>query len=278
MNMLSKREKLFAAADMLDVLCCPVCGRSMTRQDQRFVCGSGHSTDANKKGYLYLLNNTVDTYYDADLFAARSRVFSAGCYDAVIRAVEALLPSGVPHRLLDAGCGDGWYLDRLLTLHPDWKGAGVDISRDAISSAACRPCTALWCVGDLRQLPFRDRAFTAVLDILTPAGYTEFRRVLAPDGVLIKVFPGSGYLKQLRAARGMSPYTEGQVGDYLHMKAQVLSEQQVTLDLPVTPDLWRDFVWMTPLNQDLSPAEKDIIAGQPDTTVTIDLHVAACKL
>ena len=35
---------------------------------------------------------------------------------------------------------------------------------------------------------------------------------------------------------------------------------------------------MTPLMQDLSAEEKDAIAAKPAETVTIDLHVAACRL
>ena len=157
-----------------------------------------------------------------------------------------------------------------------------------IGAAAFRPgggdLTALGsgCEGEhavhIGRLPFRDGAFTAVLDILTPASYGEFRRVLRPGGRLIKVYPGSGYLRELRAARNMQPYAEGQVEDYLKEKAQVLSEARVTYTLPVTAALWRDFVWMTPLNQDLSEEEKERLALLPAETVTVDLHVAAVKL
>ncbi len=117
-----------------------------------------------------------------------------------------------------------------------------------------------------------------MLDVLTPASYDEFRRVLAPGGLLIKVYPGSSYLRELRTARGMSAYEEGQVDAYLREKAQVVGERRVTVTHPVSPELWRDFVWMTPLMQDLSPTEKDVIAAKPGQAVTIDLHVAACRL
>jgi len=59
-------------------------------------------------------------------------------------------------------------------------------------------------VGDLRRLPFADGTFSAVLDVMTPANYDEFRRVLSPDGMLVKVYPGQDYLREIRAARGMS--------------------------------------------------------------------------
>lgn len=275
--MLSKRDKLFLAADRLGCLSCPVCGASLLRTGDDFTCDKRHRINVNRKGCLNVLSNQVDSCYDADLFSARRRVFDTGCYDGIVQAIEHLLPDGV-HRILDAGCGDGWYLNALLTRHENWQGAGVDISRDAILQATNLPCTALWCVGDLRRLPFRDGSFTAVLDVLTPANYEEFRRVLKPDGLLIKVYPGSGYLKELRAARNMPPYEEGQVDAYLREKAAIVAEKRVTVTHAVSDELWRDFVWMTPLMQDLSAEEKNAIAAQNAGTVTVDLHVAACRM
>lgn len=275
--MLSKREKLYQAAERLNALRCPVCGGSLTRVGEDFACEKRHRVNVNRKGCLNFLSAPVDSCYDAALFQARRRVFAAGCYQPVAEALEAMLPQG-EQRLLDAGCGDGWYLNALLEKHADWQGAGVDISRDAILQATDQPCTALWCVGDLRKLPFRGGAFTAVLDVLTPANYEEFRRVLAPDGLLLKVYPGSGYLREIRAARGMEPYAEGQVEAYLREKAQVVAERRVTVSHRVTPELWRDFVWMTPLNQDLTDEEKEALAQRPAETVTVDLHIAAVRL
>ena len=275
--MLSKRDKLFLAAAQLGCLACPSCGAALVRAGDDFACAKSHRVNVNRKGCLNVLSAQVDSCYDADLFAARRRVFDAGCYDGVVQAIESMLPAA-DHRILDAGCGDGWYLNALLSRHESWCGAGVDISRDAILQATNLPCTALWVVGDLRRLPFADGSFTAVLDVLTPANYDEFRRILAPEGLLIKVYPGSGYLRELRAARGMEAYEEGQVDAYLREKAQVVGERRVTVTHAVTPELWRDFVWMTPLMQDLSAREKDAIAAKPAQTVTVDLHIAACRL
>ena len=275
--MLSKREKLYRAAAGLGALRCPACGGEMNRVGDDFACGAGHRVNVNRKGCVNFLSAPVDSCYDAALFQARRRVFAAGCYAEVAQALESMLPQGA-HRLLDAGCGDGWYLNALLTRHEDWQGAGVDISRDAIFQATDQPCTALWCVADLRKLPFRDGAFTAVLDVLTPANYEEFRRVLAPGGLLLKVYPGSGYLREIRAARGMEPYAEGQVEAYLREKAAMAEERRVMVSHRVAPELWRDFVWMTPLNQDLSAEEKEALAQRPAETVTIDLHIAAVRL
>lgn len=156
--MLSKREKLFAAVSDLHGLICPVCRRLLSRQGDNLICAGGHAINVNRRGCVNLLSAQADTFYDAALFAARERVFTAGCYQPVADAIDALLPDA-PQKLLDAGCGEGWYLNSLLTRRTDSIGAGIDISRDAILQATNQPCQAVWCVGDLRRLPFADGTF-----------------------------------------------------------------------------------------------------------------------
>ena len=111
--------------------------------------------------------------------------------------------------------------------------------------------------------------------MLSPANYGEFRRVLAPGGRLIKVYPGAEYLRELREARSMPPYADAEVDAYLSAHCRVEARRHVYARIPVTPALWRAFVWMTPLNQDLSPEEKEALASRPGDAVTLDLRLAA---
>lgn len=271
--MQSKRERFFQAAEEMHSLRCPVCGQALERQGDGLGCAGGHTRDVNRKGYVHLLNRPHPTCYDQALFDARRQVFEAGCYLPVLEAMEELLP-GASQRVLDAGCGEGYYLAGLLARHPHWQGAGVDISKEAVEKATDWPCRALWCVGDLGRLPFADGAFTAVLDVLTPANYGEFRRVLAPDGRLIKVYPGTEYLREIREARGITLYQDAEVGEYLAGRCRIESRRHILVRIPMTPALWRAFVWMTPLNQDLTGQEKEALAARPAAQVTLDLHVA----
>lgn len=271
--MQSKRERFFQAAEEMHILRCPVCGQALERQGDGLGCAGGHTRDVNRKGYVHLLNRPHPTCYDQALFDARRQVFEAGCYLPVLEAMEELLP-GASQRVLDAGCGEGYYLAGLLARHPHWQGAGVDISKEAVEKATDWPCRALWCVGDLGRLPFADGAFTAVLDVLTPANYGEFRRVLAPDGRLIKVYPGTEYLREIREARGITLYQDAEVGEYLAGRCRIESRRHILVRIPMTPALWRAFVWMTPLNQDLTGQEKEALAARPAAQVTLDLHVA----
>ena len=260
--MLSKLERAFLAAEALDVLCCPHCGGRLERQGNSLVCARGHRHDMNRKGYLDLLSRPVEGCYDAALFEARSLVLERGCYERVAEAIASMLPEGCA-TLLDAGCGEGWYLDRLLRLRSGCRGIGIDISKDAIRRAAMRDSDALWCVADLRRIPVRDGGIDAAIDVLTPASYEEFRRVLSPEGMLIKVYPGSGYLREIREARGLPLYEEGRVDAYLKEHAQIVRQERVTAQINVDAALWRAFVWMTPLDQDLSAEEKEALSQSP---------------
>lgn len=274
--MLSKRDKLFSAISSLHGLTCPACHALLDKSGDNLRCPNGHMVNVNRRGFINFLSVRPDNFYDSALFAARKQVFDAGCYRPVAEAILALLPAH-PVRLLDAGCGEGWYLNTLLTQRPDCCGAGIDISSDAILQATNHPAPAVWCVGDLRHLPFANGTFDAVLDILTPANYDEFHRVLQPGGMLIKVYPGQDYLQEIRTARGMSRYEEGQVDAYLREKATLHREIHVHQTLDIAPSLWDAFVRMTPLNHTLSPEEKDALAQKVSATITLDLHVALCS-
>ena len=40
---------------MTSLFCCPLCGRSLVRQEQTYRCPGGHSFDIAKEGHTHLL-------------------------------------------------------------------------------------------------------------------------------------------------------------------------------------------------------------------------------
>jgi ubiquinone/menaquinone biosynthesis C-methylase UbiE len=112
---------------------------------------------------------------------------------ALLEAASPALREG--RELLDAGCGTGWWLQRLLDAGsaPD-RLHGLERDPDRVTAARRRAPGATVVEGDVCALPYEDRRFGAVflvsvLSSLEPAAATaavrETWRVLAPGGRLV---------------------------------------------------------------------------------------------
>lgn len=105
--------------------------------------------------------------------------------------------------LLDAGCGEGFVIDRLARRHPDLKITGVDISEEAIEYAKEHfGDKGRFRSGSVYKLPFSDKSFDAVLcsEVLEHVddpnrAVAELKRV-ARDSVIITV-PHEPYFQWL---------------------------------------------------------------------------------
>jgi 23S rRNA (guanine745-N1)-methyltransferase len=104
-----------------------------------------------------------------------------------------------PHEIvLDAGCGDGFYLGSLAR-ETGFDAHGVDISIPAIDAAARRYPQCEWVVANAdRVVPYADRSFTVVLSITGRMNAPEFRRVLRPNGRLLVAIPAADDLMEIR--------------------------------------------------------------------------------
>ena len=102
--------------------------------------------------------------------------------------------------VLDAGCGDGFYLGSLAG-QTGFDAHGVDISTAAVNAAARRYRGCEWIVTNAdRFLPYADRSFSIVLSITGRMNAGEFRRVLRDDGRLLIALPAPEDLIELRGA------------------------------------------------------------------------------
>ena len=105
---------------------------------------------------------------------------------------------------MDAGCGEGSHLANLVAAlrpqAPETIGVGLDIAKEGVRIAAREYPGLIWCVGDLTRSPLQSAQFAFILNVLSPANYAEFARLLHDDGILIKVFPAANYLQELRQA------------------------------------------------------------------------------
>jgi 23S rRNA (guanine745-N1)-methyltransferase len=186
------------------VLRCPVrnCQLELTRNDSRVVCPRGHSFDIARSGYINLLQpqerraaRPGDT---ATAVAARRRLHDRGVTDPLRIAISQAAHATSADAVLDAGCGDGFYLGGLQS-ETGCDAHGVDISTPAIDAAARRYPECEWVVANAdRALPYADRSFRILLSITARMNAAEFRRVLRDDGRMLIGLPAPDDLIELR--------------------------------------------------------------------------------
>lgn len=255
----------------LDKLRCPVCSSSFSLSETGLYCGNGHNFDLARSGYLNLLQGATKTQYDKGLFLARREVFARGVYLPLVETVASLLSElGLEQPLiLDAGCGEGSFLAQLAAALPA-SYLGIDIANDGIRLAAAQDAPVLWCTADLAHLPLVDSSLAVVLNILSPANYSEFRRVLKPGGLLIKVLPRAGYLREVRERLDVQPYSNQEVLTHLESQVEIGRRLELSYQVPLDPELWQAVVEMTPLTfhrrvegeaPDFLTVELDVVQG-----------------
>jgi 23S rRNA (guanine745-N1)-methyltransferase len=188
------------------MLVCPVrnCTLPLVSSQQRLLCERGHSFDIARSGYINLLqpqdrrsNQPGDT---VAAVAARRRLHDLGVTVPLLNAVAEMLAPSQTDVVLDAGCGDGYYLGNLAR-QTGFSGHGVDISVPAIEAAARRYPQCQWIVANAdRFVPYADRSFSIVLSITARINPSEFRRVLRDDGRLLIALPSPEDLIELRGS------------------------------------------------------------------------------
>jgi 23S rRNA (guanine745-N1)-methyltransferase len=176
------------------------------REEKRVVCAQGHSFDIARSGYINLLQpqerrskHPGDT---AAAVVARRRLHDRGVTEPLLRGIAEMLTarlSGViSDVVLDAGCGDGFYLGSLAR-QIGLDAHGVDISIPAVDAAARRYPECEWIVANAdRFLPYADRSFSIVLSITGRMNAGEFRRVVRDDGRLLVALAAPEDLIELR--------------------------------------------------------------------------------
>jgi len=193
------------------MLLCPVrdCHLALARpvdgeDKRRLLCPRGHSFDIARSGYINLLQpqerrskRPGDT---AAAAAARRRLHDRGVTEPLLHAIAEMVAASPADIVLDAGCGDGFYLGSLARL-AGFDAHGVDISTPAVDAAARRYPGCEWIVSNAdRFVPYSDHSFSIVLSITARMNPSEFRRVLRSDGRLVIALPAPDDLVELRGA------------------------------------------------------------------------------
>lgn len=276
-----------------DVLSCPLCRAKSSGsiqpeiglQDQlqrvgnSYQCAQGHSFDLAKQGYLNLLlpqhKRSKDPGDSKSMVQARRAFLEQGFYQPVATQLAALLrhhlPSGA-NRVLDAGCGEGYYIRQAAQHVSGLQWYGNDISKWAVQAAAAKHKEGTYLVASNARLPIASGSMAAVVCAFGFAAEDEFKRVLASDGVLLMVDPGPQHLVELRQVL---------YGENLHAKTDHKAERQgwhcageqsctYTQLLP-TAEAIQALVAMTPHQHRASRAGLQKLTELNELEVTVDV-------
>lgn len=236
---------------------CPVCNDPLQQRDMVLHCSHCHTFDIAREGYVNLLRKKLsgDT---REMLQARRAFLEGGFYQPLSDTLNRLVSSYVseiasPVNVLDAGCGEGYYLGRLqssLEQEEQHCFVGLDIAKDGIRMAAKRYRAASFVVANIKErLVIADQAIHVLLNIFAPRNPIEFARVIVPGGRLIVVIPGPRHLAQLRAALPLLQIEENkeqhvieQFGEYFAL----LETIPVSYELDLQAEELQQLVMMTP--------------------------------
>lgn len=187
---------------------CPKCSTELVLDEgsvQRvFACVNGHVFDEAKEGYVNLhlveKKKSKNPGDDAEMMKSRRTFLNSGYYQKLAEALVGYakrvgLSEG--SRLIDIGCGEGYYLECLSNAYDQLDAYGIDLSKHGARLAAKRKAGAVISVASAYDLPFFDGSFDVGLSVFSPISPEEVHRVLRPGGYLIMVGPGAGHLTQL---------------------------------------------------------------------------------
>jgi len=267
-------------------LSCPLDGEPLSLIDGQLRCPQNHSFDIARQGHVNLLpvqfKRSKDPGDSKAMIEARQRFLDSGVYkpiaDALVPLVSEILPDSGSCCILDAGCGEGYYLDRLWqTFDPGrLECIGLDISKPAILAATRRNRETTWIVGSNKHLPVLPDSLDVIICLFGFPVWEEFARALKPGGRVVLIDPGPGHLIELRRIIYDSvKQTPAPTLEQAEQKAFSLDDSQT---LRFTPDELNheqlmDLLTMTPHLYRASQKGRDAAQGLTGLAVTVDVLI-----
>ncbi len=248
-------------------LACPIDGKPLQQDAKQWFCEAGHSFDIARQGYINLLpvqhKRSRQPGDSKAMVIARTGFLDSGIYQPIANTLSGIvleqMDDMTEHCLLDAGCGEGYYLDTVVNALCHQQRAdkvayiGLDISKDAIIQATKRNKQVCWIVGTNRQPPLLENSVDIILCLFGFLSVQGFNQVLKPGGKIILLDPGADHLKELREiiypqlkASRPADITETKIPDYsvvatetLRFNSRINDNEQINHLLLMTPHFYR---------------------------------------
>jgi 23S rRNA (guanine745-N1)-methyltransferase len=197
------------------ILKCPVCNLNLKKTEKQYICLNNHSYDIASKGHINLLlanqKKTKDPGDSKEMMEGRKDFLNKGYYHSFSEKLNEVIItniSGNNINILDAGCGEGYFLSRLkesldgknsnYTENKEFNFFGVDISKAAVTYATKRDRKINFIVGSNFNLPLMSNSIDIIIRNFAPSDEGELKRVLKDDGKLVVVTPGIQHLYGLK--------------------------------------------------------------------------------
>lgn len=264
---------------VLTMLQCPHCHSRMqidqTGKSCRCVGERMHCFDFSRSGYLNLTTPKDGEGDLKDAVNARKLFLSAGYYAPLSDKISQTLNVINAKAVLDAGCGEGYYTNRMAA--EERAVLGIDLSRAGIDSAAKyakqHATGAGFAVGSIFSLPTGTNVCDAVTNIFAPCCESEFDRVLRPGGHLILVGAGEEHLMGLKRVLYHNTYLNPGRAD-LPTKMQLIDRQRLQYTVTVCGSAAIEALFsMTPYYWRTSQADRAKLQALDILKTTLDFDI-----
>lgn len=269
---------------------CPLCRGPIDISGSVIQCINKHSFDKAKAGYVNLLpvqfKNSKSPGDDKNMVRARREFHELNGYGPLKQRMTEIVAEQTTHAseltLYDAGCGEGSYLNTLVTglaaKGINVTGAGSDIAKIAVELAAKAYKAQQFVVASSFDLPIKSHSQDVVIQVFAPGSSKEYARVLKEGGLLLTVDPAPAHLFELKSLVYENP-TKHTVESEVREGFMQSVDETVTYPLRFENDQQKiALIKMTPYYWRLPPERLSSIVDSL-AEVTVDFRVQAwCRL
>lgn len=258
-------------------LICPLCQNPLQPIQRQWQCTNRHSFDTAKQGHINLLpvqqKRTKQPGDSKEMVAARRLWLEQGYYAPIANQLAQLVDKN--STVLDAGCGEGYYLEQLIE-QKAVVAVGNDISKFAAEAAAKRCKQATILVASNKAIPIADHSLDTIVCAFGFPVLSEFKRLLKPQGKLIIAHSTSEHLHSLRA----SLYEEVNVKPDTPLAQELVCKDEHLLQYSLqslTSDEVVALAKMTPHWFRAKQEKRDQLEARPPKNIEVSVRFQVCE-